>query len=232
MVGSGFHPHVWFDQSGDIFRRNIVAHEYKPALMHRLPWGQEMDYNLWHREGEGVSPAIRFQQQSGRDEHSLIGDARFIDPANGDYRVEESSPALKLGFSNFPNNFGVRKTDLKAIARTPALPEQRTVPEAEASRDVTVRPWLGASVRNIADQGEMSAHGLPGITGVLVVDVPAGSVLARHGLQKGDVILSANGTKTPDAAALLRQAPALAPFQTIELSISRHQKEVRLNIAR
>lgn len=232
MVGSGFHPHVWFDQSGDIFRRNIMAHEYKPAVMHRPPWGRELDYNLWHREGEGVSPAIPLQQQSGRDEHSLIGDARFIDPAKGDYRVQENSPALKLGFSNFPmNNFGVRKTGLKAIARTPALPEQRTVPEAGASRDVSVRPWLGASVRNIADQGEMSAHGLPGITGVLVLDVPAGSVLARHGLQKGDVILSVNGTKTPDAAALLRQAPALGPFQTIELSISRHQKEVRLNIA-
>ena len=33
----------------------------------------------------------------------------------------------------------------------------------------------------------MSSHGTPGETGILVLDVPAGSALAAAGLQKDDV---------------------------------------------
>jgi hypothetical protein len=33
MLGSGFHPHVWLASSGDIFRRNIVSSDYRPAGM-------------------------------------------------------------------------------------------------------------------------------------------------------------------------------------------------------
>ena len=50
----------------------------------------------------------------------------FVDPANGDFRVKEGSPALKLGFVNFPmDQFGVQKPELKAIARTPEMPKLR-----------------------------------------------------------------------------------------------------------
>jgi len=47
--------------------------------------------------------------------------------------------------------------------------------------------WFAASVRNIADQGEMSAFGLPGVTGVLVLEVPSNSALERAGLKKNEV---------------------------------------------
>jgi S1-C subfamily serine protease len=73
---------------------------------------------------------------------------------------------------------------------------------------------------------------LPGVTGVLVLEVPVGSVPAKCGLQKGDVILSLNGTRMADVATLLQQAPALADFQSILLGISRQQKEISLNITR
>jgi hypothetical protein len=179
MVGSGFHPHVWFAASGDIFRRNIVWRDYQPALMPAPPWGQELDYNLIHQDGATNAPATRMQKQSGRDEHSIVADAQFADPAKGDYRVKEGSPALALGFVNFPmDHFGVQKPALKALARTPVLPGQKPV-TASVARDLAPRAWLGASVRNVADIGEMSALGLPGVTGVLVLEVPAGSVLAK-----------------------------------------------------
>lgn len=230
MVGSGFHPHVWFDQSGDVFRRNIVGQDYRPARMPPPPWGGEMDHNLQHQQGAVPAPATRLQQQSGRDEHSRVADAQFVDPGTGDYRVREGSPALKLGFVNFPMDvFGVRKPGLKAIARTPVLPEQRTAGDS-AARDISPRAWLGATVRNITDEGERSAYGLPGVTGVLVLEVRADSALAKHGLRKGDVILSVNGNKTPEVGALLRQAPALAAFQSLSLGISRQQKETVLEI--
>lgn len=222
-VGSSLHPHVWYAASGDVFRRNIVWSDYQPALMHAPPWGQELDYNLMHREGAAIGPAVSLQKQSGRDEHSIVADARFVDPAVGDYRVREGSPALALGFVNFPmDQFGVQKPELKALARTPVLPGQRPA-TASGARDTAPRAWLGATVRNVADQGEMSALGLGGVGGVLVLEVKTGSALARAGLQKNDVILSVNGTKTSEVATLLQEAPALAPFQAIALGISRQQ---------
>jgi hypothetical protein len=90
------------------------------------PWGQELDYNILHREGATNAPATRLQKQSGRDEHSIVADAQFVDPAHGDYRVNEGSPAQSLGFVNFPmDRFGVQKPALKTLARTPVLPGQK-----------------------------------------------------------------------------------------------------------
>ena len=61
----------------------------------------------------------------------MVADAQFVDPAHGDYRVKDDSPALTLGFVNFPvNQFGVQKPELRAIARMPQLPQPKT-PTAE-----------------------------------------------------------------------------------------------------
>jgi hypothetical protein len=123
MVDNSFHPHVWYGNSQDVFRRNIVFGPYRPIQVNK-PWGKECDYNLLHKPGQkDAAPAKGLQQQSGLDEHSLEADAMFIDPARGDYRVKNGSPALALGFKNFPmDQFGVRKPALKKIARTPVLP--------------------------------------------------------------------------------------------------------------
>ncbi|HXR04259.1 MAG TPA: PDZ domain-containing protein [Verrucomicrobiae bacterium] len=230
MVDGGYDPHVWYDECGDIFRHNIVWTAYRPANMHRPPWGAEMDFNLVQDYGAAIplggTPATRLQQQSGRDEHSIVADAQFIDPAHGDYRVKNGSPALALGFVNFPmDQFGVQKPELKAVARVPRLPQARVPAPASVARNAASATWLGASVRNIADEGEMSAFGLPGVTGVLVLEVPAGSAPAKAGLRKNDVILSVNGRKTADTAALLRQAPALPAGSSLKIGVSRDQKE-------
>jgi len=227
MVDGGYDPHVWYDESGDIFRRNIVWTAYRPANMHRPPWGAEMDFNLVQDYGAANSaPATQLQQQSGRDEHSIVADVQFIDPAHGDYRVKDGSPALALGFVNFPmDQFGVQKLVLKAVARVPQLSQPKMPAPVAAVRAAATVTWLGASVRNIADEDEMSAFGLSGITGVLVLEVPAESALAKAGLRKNDVILSVNGAKTADTAALLRQAPALPAGSSFKIGISRDQKE-------
>ena len=127
MASSGFAPHVWFKHSEDVVRRNIFwTDHYLPAGgMPSTPWGKEMDYNLVHRDGmTEPKPATKLAEQSKRDAHSIVADAMFVDPANGDYRVKEGSPALKLGFVNFPmDQFGVQKPELKTIARTPPMPK-------------------------------------------------------------------------------------------------------------
>jgi S1-C subfamily serine protease len=132
-----------------------------------------------------------------------------------------------LGFVNFPmDQFGVRKPDLKAIARRPQLPPPEVAADRGVARDITPAKWLGASVRNIADEGEMSAFGLAGMSGVLVLDVSAESAPAKAGLRKNDVILSVNGAKTTDAAVLLRQTSASAAGRTLNIGVSRDQKEL------
>jgi hypothetical protein len=228
MVDNGYHPHVWYDECGDIFKHNIVWTAYRPANMHRPPWGAEMDYNLEQKYGATtIEPATELQQQSGRDEHSIVADADFVDPAKGDYRVKPGSPALALGFVNFPmDQFGVQKPELKAIARVPQLPQSKIQTAAPAARAAAPATWLGASVRNITNEGEMSAFGLPGVTGVLGLEVQADSALAKAGLRKNDVILSVNGGKTADTAALLRQVPELPAGNSLKIGISRDQKEM------
>jgi hypothetical protein len=230
LVNNGGHPHVWYAECGDIFRRNIVWTEYQPALMHRPPWGREMNFNLVHDINAATNaPAIRLQQQSGRDEQSIVVDAQFVDSARGDYRVKDGSPALKLGFVNFAmDRFGVQKPEFKAIARTPELPRLKELAQLAAARAADPVTWLGASVRNITDEGEMSAFGLPGVTGVLVLEVPAESPLAKAGVHKNDVILSVNGQKAADTAALLRQAATTSVGKPFEIGISRDQKEMNL----
>ncbi len=231
MVDGGYDPHVWYAESGDIFRRNIIWTAYRPANMHRPPWGADMDFNLVQDSTAPTSaPATQLQQQSERDEHSIVADAQFVDPAHGDYRVKDGSPALALGFVNFPmDRFGVQKPELKAIARGPQLPQSKTSAPVAPVHTADPVTWLGARVRNITSEGEMSAFGLPGVTGVLVLEVPAESPLAKVGLRKNDVILSVNGERTADTAALLlRQASVLPAGTALKIEISRDQKEIIL----
>jgi hypothetical protein len=231
MVHNGFHPHVWYAESGDVFRRNIVWTEYRPANMHRPPWGAEMDFNLTHKpDTTGSQPATQLQRQSGRDPHSIVADAQFVDPARGDYRVKDSSPALALGFVNFPmDRFGVQKPELKAIARTPALPAPQVAVVPAIASDTAPCDWQGASVRNLVEKGEMSAFGV-GSPAVLVRDVSPESALAKSGLQKGDVILWLDGTAVNDTAQLVARARTLPAGQSITVGISRDQKEMTLRI--
>ena len=229
MAGAGFDPHVWLEAGGDVFRHNIVWRDYRPALMPPPPWGKEMDGNLLHKSGATPAPAAILQRESGRDEHSLVADAQFIDPESGDYRVKKGSPALALGFVNFPmDQFGVQDPELKSIARIPKLTGNRSAAPT-GRRDSAPSSWFGASVRNIADEGEMSAFGLPAVTGVLILGIPGGSTLAKSGLQKDDVILSVNGATTADVAALLRKTSALIEKQQpFIIGVSRNQTKVAI----
>lgn len=117
MVNNTLHPHDWFPQSGDIFERNIVMSVYEPRIM-RHDWGDRINHNLLPDP-----EALARTRGWGMDPDSAVGSPMFIDPAEGDFRVAEDSPALELGFVNFPmDRFGVQKPALKSIARTPTIP--------------------------------------------------------------------------------------------------------------
>jgi membrane-associated protease RseP (regulator of RpoE activity) len=168
-----------------------------------------MGHNLVHKSGvRDPQPAAKLAAQSGRDAHSIVAAGRFLDPARGDFRVSDDSPALSLGFVNFPmDQFGVRKPALKAIARTPSFAPPGT---AEVTWEATIATaWLGAQVRTLATIEEASAVGvILAAGGILVVELPANSAAARAGLRQGDLIIGAAGQPVKSTADLLRLAPA------------------------
>jgi hypothetical protein len=231
IIINGFHPHCWFKHSGDIVRRNIMwSDHYLPAGgMPATPWGKEMDYNLVHRKGiVEPEPATKLAGQSRRDEHSVIADARFVDPAKGDFRVQEGSPALKLGFMNFRmDQFGVQKPELKAIARTPELPQPVGAGRSRGEeRAVNHGSFvLEAKVRDIAGLGDRSAFGLPDESGVLIMDAPA----AKTALRKDDVIRGCNGqaVRTTRDLQNLRDKAA---GKRLSLSILRKQNQATVEV--
>jgi hypothetical protein len=220
MVNNSFHPHVWFENSGDVFVRNIVATSYRPIRMPKV-WGKQVDYNLFSDEA-----SLKRSRDLGMDQHSAAGDPMFIDPAKGDYRVKDDSPAIKLGFKNFPmDQFGVLKPELRAEAKMPVLPTPRANPAQEQSRrDGSVHQWMGMKIRNIVGMGEVSAVGLPGEVGVSVTELPANSPAAKSGLQVGDVILKFNGQQVSDVNDLLRLQRAVPGGQKSTIGVFRNQQ--------
>ncbi len=117
MINNSFHPHVWFARSGDIFRHNIVMAGYYPIGMPKI-WGQEVNSNLLPN-----AAALAQAHELGVDSRSQAGDPAFRDPARGDFQVKSGSPALAIGFKNFPmDRFGVQAPRLRAHARKPLMP--------------------------------------------------------------------------------------------------------------
>ena len=129
--------HVCFDDKGDIFRNNIIAlSEGHPAYrgIEAKPRDVEMwDYNLyWASDAaavkfipgsvdpsfEGIREMSLEQWRAvGLDEHSVEADPMFVDADELDFRVKPGSPALRLGFRNFPmDQFGVTKPQFRQLA--------------------------------------------------------------------------------------------------------------------
>ncbi len=222
MVNNSFHPHVWFDESHDVFRRNIVTTNYKPIIVPK--WGDEVDYNLLPD-----SAALVESHNKGIDLNSLYGNPQFVNPEIGDFSVQESSPALKLGFKNFAmDEFGVKSAALKAIADTPEIPLLFSSELVEG--DNRTFDFLGASVRKVRGIGERSAAGLAEEKGVIVLKVPENSKAFESGLKVQDVILKINDDDTPDIRKLMDAYRGHLWRGHIELSIIRNQKEKEISI--
>lgn len=226
MVNSGFHPHVWFDDSGDEFRSNIVMAGHADIGMPQ-GWGKCVGRNLFTSEAARANAV-----KAGCDADSLAGDPMFVDPAKGDFRVKDGSPALKIGFKNFPmDQFGVKKPAFKAIAKSPQTPEVPIggKPSSTAAAPVQtmaiapIQYWLGARLHTLGGQ-EFSAFGVGKEDGgVQLAELSADSAAATAGLKQNDLIRSVNGKKVSNTAALFAVLVA-AGDAPLELSVVRNQK--------
>ncbi len=97
---------------GNWFLRNIVYYSHPTAALLRTSGGHgvtECDYNLYFHTGgrelrvTGVpDESLAKWQELGFDTHSVVADPLFVDPENGDFRLQPDSPAFALGFKPIP----------------------------------------------------------------------------------------------------------------------------------
>ena len=123
--------HVWPKESEDEIYKNIfvisgaVPGKKAPtknfirdvALPTDVKWSTNYDNNLYwninHPEDFTITRKANMAdwKEKGYDLNSTSGNPNFIDPINGNFQVKENSPALNLGFKNFPmDEFGHQMT--------------------------------------------------------------------------------------------------------------------------
>ncbi|MBX2922599.1 MAG: PDZ domain-containing protein [Chitinophagaceae bacterium] len=222
MINNSFHPHVWFRNSGDVFEKNIVMKKYAPIQVN--DWGRKIDNNLFPD-----TAALHDAQSRGTDKNSIAGDPLFVNPANGDYTVSPNSPALALGFKNFPmNEFGVQKPSLKKISQQPQIPVLIT-DAGLADKSIAVS-FLGGMIKSVDGLGDRSAYGLPDETGVIILSVENNSLLAQSGLQSKDVIRSAGGKPVKDVKQLIDTYQTLNWTGHIPLTVIRNQQLLNIEL--
>jgi hypothetical protein len=237
LVDYTFCPHVWYPKCNTSFRRNIIWQDrYAPAGMRVTDQPGAIDKNLVHLPGQAVRPAEGLVEFGG-DRNSFIGDAIFVDPGKGDYRVQPASPAVKLGFRNFAmDQFGVSDAKLQQLARKPPLPgtlEAAGIVSGgwgRKNRVVRSAVWLGAGIKEIESEGEMSAVGLADNRGVLVMEVPVDCPASSAGLREHDVIRFVEDTRIQDLKSFASELKKYEPGRTIRLLLWREQAELPLDV--
>ena len=70
----------------------------------------------------------------------------------------------------------------------------------------------------------MSAYGLPGVVGILVISLSSDSPLNSCGILSKDVILTLNGQRTDDLNQLLARFKSLPPGQEFSITVMRNQQ--------
>ena len=228
------HPHVWFKRSGDKINSNIFLRPHQFARMNGLydEGGTSVDRNLFFSKDKSI---LQRAAQRGWGANSQLGDPMYVDPANGDFRVKDGSPALELGFKNFPmDQFGVKKAKLKAIAKTPEIPSLENVKFSDrdaGSKTADGGPfwelkhvWLGATLSDLKGQ-DFSAYGVSKEDGgVALSEVPNGI-----DLKDGDLIQGVNGNEVKNIDQLFKSLNAL-DSEPIKLAVVRDQKTIELTI--
>jgi hypothetical protein len=146
-------------------------------------------------DGQSVNAQSKWYV-AGMDVHSLVAEPKFAasDPVDQyDFSVAADSPAVGLGFANFPmTGFGASGAPLPPKASLSYTPPPATGVSAQPEM------LMGATATNIPSAAVQSSLGIGDDFGLYLTTVPAGSYAAQHGLQTGDDIRSINGTTVTD----------------------------------
>lgn len=110
IIRSRPEPHISF-----LFDHNIVY--YSEGALLGSNWDNNnyrLDYNTyWRTDGKPIDFAgasVDEWKKRGQDQHSVIADPLFTDPANGDFTLKPDSPAIQLDFKPIDTTGIGRKT--------------------------------------------------------------------------------------------------------------------------
>ncbi|WP_328726981.1 right-handed parallel beta-helix repeat-containing protein [Streptomyces sp. NBC_00259] len=199
FVNGGGHFHVWYADTGDVIEKNVFVTDnpYDLIGVDMAKSRPVIDRNLFWNNGRPVPDINDSWRARGLDTGSLTADPRFTgsnpfsDPAKLDYTVQADSPALTLGFRNFPmTGFGVPG------APTPPPLEWRAAP-ADPYKSLA-EPLLGATATQIYSDELKSSVGLTDYDGLVLKTVPQDSYAFQQGLRVNDVIRGINGQQVGD----------------------------------
>ncbi|MGW4397839.1 right-handed parallel beta-helix repeat-containing protein [Amycolatopsis nivea] len=172
--------------------------------------------------------------RAGMDPHSLVADPKFAaaDPLGSyDFTVAADSPALGLGYANFPmTGFGSSGGPLPPKAVFAYGPGS-----GGPANGMIVQPemLMGATATNIPSLAVQSSLGLTKPYGLYLPSVPQGSYAAQNGLRTGDDITAVNGTPvTDDRNTFWLSYNKLAPGAPITLTVRRGQADVTVRLAK
>jgi hypothetical protein len=108
MINGQQHVHVWFPNSYDSVYSNIIqnGNAYDFQIMPSLSTTKSyFNRNLFWNNGGSVNTSSTTGQ--GQDANSVTANPNFVNTGAGNYAVAAGSPALALGFVNFPmDSFG------------------------------------------------------------------------------------------------------------------------------
>ncbi len=130
IVNNTLHAHAWFDDSGDVFARNIVMTPYQPYQSNSR--GNNVDFNIFTD-----SLSFNKARELGHDAHSIVSSVVFANPKEGNYTLKDDSEAIrKGGFMNIPmDRFGVQSPRLKKMAKEPVM-DSLNMPDYAGGDDI------------------------------------------------------------------------------------------------
>lgn len=225
LVNNTFHPHVWFDDSGDVFTRNIVMRPYEPIQIRQ--WGAMVNYNVF-------SDSIAYSNAVGQgtDKESIVTNIKFINPGKGDFRIDSGmSDIFRLGFQNFDmDSFGVVSLELKEIADTPEFP---CVTQVGQEINERILIWNGYRLKDLSTEGERSATGMDSVRGVYVIGIEEAESQRRslpYFLQVNDVILKVGDFDINNLSDFLDRTSSPTAPSTITVLRNQHPEIIAVSL--
>ena len=208
IINNTFHPHVWFNDSGDVFEENLVMRPYLPIGM-PSHWGERINRNILAVSSGDTVPAIELRNLSGQDSDSVAEKITFDESL----RVLDNS--LNIVF-NAPDVYGV--LDEKLREHADKCPINQPIP-MNTSSGGEHRRIDGLEVKSIDDDGEMSAYAAPGHHGVIVLSIAPHCGWYADGLRADTAIISMNGVLLNGAEHLIELLDSLESGDDIVFSI-------------
>ncbi|NBC19545.1 MAG: Do family serine endopeptidase [Alphaproteobacteria bacterium] len=184
-------------------------------------------YGLGGTATAGIVSALGRRDQLGRS--STYTDFLQIDAAIN--RGNSGGPTFDLAGNVIGVNTAIFSPTGGSVGIGFAIP-------AELAEDITEtliedgrvsRGWLGVVIQDLTED-MAEAQGLDAEGGAIVADVNADGPAADAGMERGDVILSVNGTTVEDATALTREVGALLAGSTNRFTILRDGRQRTLKV--